>query len=88
MTEERMLRRSHTVRGATVEEVAIWCIEKQLDPKIVNLAGVVNLWWESPETKKEAEMREKYEREHIARTEAWERKTLARLMEKYDVRHD
>ena len=80
---EPMYKRSHTVRDATVEDVAIWCIEQQLDPKEVILAGSVGLRWQSPQTKKEREMQEKWDRERVEREEEWERRTYARLKEKY-----
>lgn len=77
------VKRSHTFRNATVEEVGIWCIEQQLDPKEVTLAGAVGVRWESPETQAEEERRQTWEKRQAETMEKWERDTLARLKEKY-----
>jgi hypothetical protein len=52
-----------------VEDVAIWCIEQQLDLKEVRIAGVINLVWESEETQSESIRRYRWEKEQIERTE-------------------
>lgn len=89
MKEAKPMKRIDNVHNITVSELIDWCVQRDLSPLEVTITAA-HLKWESPETEKEAERRIRWNAEHLARTEEWERETYKRLLEKYgsDLRRD
>lgn len=83
MSNRKVLSRSHTAFDQTVEDIVDWCIQRDLNPKDVRLAGMANLRWVSEETEAERLGRERFDAEREQRMISWEKDTLKRLKEKY-----
>lgn len=78
-----LVTRQENVRDHTVAELVDWCVQRNLDPANVKALGNTPLTWTEPRTQEEVDRLAKFQADRAARTEAWERETLARLREKY-----
>lgn len=68
--------------GATLYQLVTWCCQAGLEPTDVKVSGG-HLQWFTPETDDEYAARQATLQAAAERAEAWERATLARLVEKY-----